>query len=30
MLAQTRANVTRSGPNAAALVDWFLAEVSAS
>ena len=30
MLAQTRANVTRSGPHAAALVDWFLAEVSAS
>jgi GMP synthase-like glutamine amidotransferase len=30
MLAQTRANVTRSRPQAAALVDWFLAQVSAS
>ena len=30
LLAQSRANVTRSGPHAAALVDWFLAEVSAS
>ena len=29
LLAQTRANVARSGPHAAALVDWFLAEVSA-
>ena len=30
MLAQTRANVARSRSHAAALVDWFLAEVSAS
>ena len=29
LLAQTRANVESSGPNAAALVDWFLAEVAA-
>ena len=28
LLAQTRANVEMSRPNAAALVDWFLTEVA--
>jgi len=29
LLARTKQNVELSGPNAAALVDWFLAKVAA-